>query len=86
MSSSPTSLLDLSTNSLGSAGETRARITGFAGEVSIVERLQEMGMHHGMIVQCLGRTPFKGPLLYRMGATVVALRNGEAQCILIQTL
>lgn len=64
---------------------SKARIEGFAGDVTVIERLKEMGLHQGLEVQPVGRAPFGGPLLFRFGNTVLALRVEEAQCALIQT-
>ncbi len=63
-----------------------ALILGFSGPRLVTDRLQEFGMHSGLMIRYVGRAPFQGPLLYRMGATVVALREEEAQCILINPL
>jgi ferrous iron transport protein A len=64
----------------------KARIEGFHGDALLVERLKEMGLHQGLEVTAVGRAPFGGPLLFRFGNTVLALRLEEAQCALIQTL
>lgn len=64
----------------------RARIHGFSGDSTVIERLKEMGLHQGLELQPVGRAPFGGPLLFRFGNTVLALRVEEAQCALIQTL
>jgi ferrous iron transport protein A len=49
----------------------------------MIERLKEMGLHQGLEVSFVGRAPFRGPLLYRFGNTVLALRLEEASCALI---
>lgn len=67
-------------------GALRARIEGFHGDSVLVERLKEMGLHQGLEVTPVGRAPFGGPLLYRFGNTVLALRFEEAQCALIQLI
>lgn len=64
----------------------RARIEGFHGDPVIVERLKEMGLHQGLEVAPVGRAPFGGPMLFRFGNTVLALRYEEAQCTLIQNI
>lgn len=64
----------------------RGRIQGFSGDQLIIERLKEMGLHQGLEVQVVGRAPFGGPLLFRFGNTVLALRAEEAECTLIETL
>jgi ferrous iron transport protein A len=67
-------------------GALRARIEGFSGDSVLVERLKEMGLHQGLEVTPVGRAPFGGPLLYRFGNTVLALRYEEAQCAQIQLI
>lgn len=59
-------------------------ITGFEGSAEMVERLQELGLRIGLEVHYFGQSPFSGPLLYRLDSTVMALRQEEAQCILIR--
>jgi Fe2+ transport system protein FeoA len=64
----------------------RACIVGFTGPLPIVERLQELGLHKGDEIIFMGRAPLRGPLLFRLGATVLALRLEEAECLKIQSL
>ena len=64
----------------------KAKVQGFSGDESIVERLKEMGLHPGLELQSVGQAPFGGPLLFRFGNTVLALRREEALCTLIQML
>jgi Fe2+ transport system protein FeoA len=64
----------------------RACIVGFLGPLPIIERLQELGLHKGDEITFVGRAPMRGPLLLRLGATVLALRQEEAQCLQIQVL
>lgn len=64
----------------------KARIKSFCGDPLVVERLKEMGLHQGLEVQSVGQAPFGGPLLFRFGNTVLALRAEEAECTLIETL
>ena len=64
----------------------RVKIIGFAGESLLTDRLQELGLHHGLTIQFVGRAPFHGPLLFSVGATVIALRDGEAACLLLSPL
>ena len=82
-------LVDLQKEHLN-AGKTldfvsfRAHIKGFSGDAICVERLKEMGLHEGLEVQAVGQAPFGGPLLFRFGNTVLALRSEEAKCALIE--
>lgn len=79
-------LVDLIQKKQDKSSNLKARIEGFHGDSVIVERLKEMGLHQGLEVAPVGRAPFGGPLLFRFGNTVLALRFEEAQCALIQTV
>lgn len=60
------------------------QILGFQGEDTLVQRLKQMGLHEGMSLQYLRRAPMRGPLIYRFGATALALRAEEAQCLILK--
>ena len=64
---------------------SRAEIVGFKCDTEatclMVERLKEMGLYEGLMLEYLGQAPFGGPLLYRFSGTVVALRVEEARCL-----
>lgn len=64
---------------------SQLRVVGFSGDHLIIERLKEMGLHKGLELEYIGRAPLKGPMIYRFGNTVLALRAKEAACIQIQT-
>ncbi len=59
-------------------------ITGLNGDLSLTNRLRELGFHAGCTVQVLGQAPFNGPLIVRLHNSILALRRGEAECLLIQ--
>lgn len=67
---------------LTGVGELRM-LQSLEGSPIIVERLKEMGLYPGLEIIYLGRAPFKGPHLIRLGSVVLALRQEEAQCILL---
>ncbi|GIL18347.1 MAG: hypothetical protein BroJett040_20980 [Oligoflexia bacterium] len=69
-----------------SSGEFNLEILDFQGPAEVLERLQEMGLHCGSRVKLVGQAPFGGPLLFRFGTTVIALRQDEAQCILYKRI
>lgn len=62
-----------------------AEIIGFESNCALtelmVERLKEMGLYEGLLVDYVGQAPFGGPLMYRFSGTVVALRIEEARCL-----
>lgn len=64
----------------------RGQVLGFCGDAALIERLKELGLHAGVCLEYLGRAPFRGPLLFRWGVTVLALREEEAMCPRIQIL
>lgn len=62
-------------------GQNQFRIQSFQGEALLVQRLHEIGLRRGDGLIYVGRAPFGGPLLFRMGAIVIALREEEFQCL-----
>ncbi len=61
-------------------------VTQLSGPDLIVERLSELGIYSGKILQVVGQIPFSGPLIIRAGSQVLALRVEEAKCIQIKAL
>ena len=61
-----------------------AKVQGVSGDPFVIERLKEMGLHPGLEIQAIGQAPVGGPLLFRFGNTVLALRREEAACTLIE--
>ncbi len=60
------------------------KVTEFHGPSLVIERLHELGFHKGCTIKILGVAPFQGPLLIEINTTVLALRDEESQCLLIQ--
>ncbi len=58
-------------------------IKDFQGSETFKSRLIQIGIHIGKHVQVIGRAPFQGPLLVRVGDMVFALRPEEAECVLV---
>lgn len=61
-------------------------VTGHTGDAVVVERLKELGLCQGAKISFNGRAPFSGPLLFRLGAMVLALREEEALCLILKPL
>jgi ferrous iron transport protein A len=61
-----------------------AVVASFEGNEDLIARLQELGFRLGAEVSFVGRAPFNGPILIRLGATVVALRDEEAMCLCLE--
>jgi Fe2+ transport system protein FeoA len=56
------------------------------GPETLVERLHEIGFYKGCKLIVLGKAPLRGPLLVELNTTVLALRDEESACLLIQSL
>jgi ferrous iron transport protein A len=50
-------------------------------EDKLASRLAEMGFEPGQNVQCVRRSPFKGPMVVSLGGTVLALEQSIAELI-----
>ncbi len=48
------------------------------------ERLEEMGLHPGMLLTWVGQSPWGGPLILRFTSGLLALRHEEARCIQVK--
>lgn len=59
-------------------------IADVIGEPNVTRRLREMGFHSGCEVRLLGRAPFNGPFVVQLHDSVLALRDAEAECLLIK--
>lgn len=59
-------------------------ISNVIGDPALTRRLREMGFHTGCEVRVLGRAPFRGPFVVQLHDSVLALRQTEAQCLLIK--
>ena len=62
----------------------QAVVVGYDGLEDLVIRLQELGVRIGAEVSLVGRAPFRGPWLIRLGTTVIALREEEASCLRLE--
>lgn len=73
---------------LSQAKQTQQRfvIRDHTGPRDLVERLNELGFRKDTECQYLGRTPLWGPLLFKIGPMVMALRENEAQCLIADPL
>ncbi len=61
-------------------------IDSFAGPLHLQERLREMGLSTGLVIKIKGRAPWKGPWLIEYSETVLAIREQEAQCLIVKSL
>jgi len=56
------------------------------GEQSVLARLNEIGIRKGMRMIYFSQAPFGGPLIFRLGAAMFALRQEEFQCLILQKI
>ena len=64
--------------------EVNCIIADLRGDTDLTNRLRELGFHPGCTVRVLGQAPFNGPLVVQLHNSVMALRRGEAECLLIK--
>lgn len=65
----------------------KGQITGLNASVNpnLSQRLEEMGFVEGQIVQCMKRTPFKGPLVIQIQDCVYSLEKALAEQIIVSS-
>lgn len=61
-----------------------AVITQLNSKEDIRRRLQDMGMIEGTRVECLGQSPLGNPTAYLIRGAVIALRNEDADSVLVE--
>nr|WP_136251301.1 FeoA family protein [Ningiella ruwaisensis] len=61
--------------------QSRAQISGLNQNISsdLRQRLEEMGFVEGQIVQCMKRTPFKGPLVIQLQDCIYSVDKALAE-------
>lgn len=62
----------------------RAKLIGLQGSSELIKRLLDMGFHLNIEIEFIGRMPFSGPRVIRWGETLLALREEEAKCLILQ--
>ena len=63
---------------------TSLEIVEFTGESTVVERLVELGLCKGRSIVLEHKAPFSGPLIVKCGDSILALREEEARCLIVQ--
>lgn len=61
-----------------------ARISFISDSLSIKRRLLDIGFTKSSEVLCLFKSPFQGPVAYKIKNTVVALRDEDAKYIKVE--
>ena len=64
----------------------RVRITRIEGGDSLVQRLMEMGLIEGEVVEVVGFAPFGDPMEVRLGDYRLSLRRVEAARVEVEPL
>lgn len=62
-------------------GQGEFIVDALNGEQRICERLYEMGVYPGVMLQVLQKLPFGGPYIVTSGGSTMALRETEASCL-----
>ncbi len=62
------------------------KVLNFQGELALQERLSEVGIRKGMTLVYFSKAPFSGPLIFRVGATMFALREEELSCLILEKI
>lgn len=47
------------------------------------QRLQDLGMINGTLIQCLHKSPIGDPIAYKIRGTIIALRSEDANTIIV---
>lgn len=58
-------------------------VTGICDGSKIRRRLQDLGIVHGTVVECVGVSPLGDPTAYLIKKTVIALRRQDAEQVFI---
>ena len=61
-----------------------AVVTAILNEVQMRRRLQDLGLIHGTVVECIGKSPMGDPSAYLIRKAVIALRKEDAGQIVVR--
>lgn len=73
-------------SSMSSGAKGSFRIQSVNADGPLAERMLEMGFCVGLTISVHGRLPFSGPWLVEIGTTVLALRNEEADALVVESV
>lgn len=62
----------------------RATVSSILLEGTMRRRMQDLGLIPGTVVECRMKSPAGDPVAYALRGTVVALRNRDAEQILVR--
>jgi Fe2+ transport system protein FeoA len=61
-------------------------VISLTGLPEIVQRLNDVGIFEGSVIEVIGRAPFQGPILVAIDDTVFALRWAEFRSLTLEAL
>jgi Fe2+ transport system protein FeoA len=64
----------------------RARVYNLDGDPALLQRLMEMGVLEGEVVELIGFAPLGDPVEIRLGDYRLSLRRSEAARVLVEPL
>ena len=64
----------------------RGRVTAVRGNAALIQRIMELGLFEGEVVEVIGVAPLGDPLEIRVGASRLSLRRDEAAGIELDLL
>ncbi len=64
----------------------RGRVAAVRGQSAYVQRLMEMGVFEGEIVEVIGVAPLGDPIEIRIGSSRLSLRRDEAAAVEVEIL
>ena len=65
---------------------TRFEIVAFVGDEILRERLHEMGLRQGLVLEYRGSAPLGGPMIFHYKSVSIALRTTEASCLEVKPI
>ncbi|MFP5520206.1 MAG: ferrous iron transport protein A [Bdellovibrionia bacterium] len=60
---------------------TSYEIAGFKGDLTLADRLKDLGFLKGNIFKVVSRAPFAGPIIVELDSISFALRESEMDCL-----
>lgn len=64
----------------------KAKIEKIDDNLELKNRLVDMGFTKDSEIECILKSPFKGPIAYKIKNTVIALRRKDASWITVKNL
>jgi len=64
----------------------RARIVDFAGGTAMRQRLENLGLRQGKVIEKISANPFRGPVVVRIDHLELAIGHGMASYIQVELL